>query len=482
MGTCTIGQAGNSPILSVKPASTSILFALPLHPVIFLSKIDRDIMRRTGLILTIILAAAVGRIFAQDSNTWTLGKCIEYSYSRNITVRKSELTNQRYDLYADQAKAQRFPSVNASASQNFNWTKSTASGESGLTGSNGSNYSVSSGVTIFSGSRLTNQIKQAELDIESGKYSLETTKESISLSILNAYLQILYAEEQVRNSEKQIEATTEQLRLAGERLLLKGISQADYAQVKSQLANEKLTLANSQSQLAIARVNLMQLMELPVTSDFEISHPNLSGSLNQKRTPDVKAVYEAALAIKPQVKNAEVNKEIAALDEKIAKAGYYPSLSASAGIGSGYSSRGTDPYFDQLNEGISPSAGLSLSIPIYQKKQVKTSVAAAKIGYQDAELTEINTKNELRKNIEQACQDVTSAQIEYEASLESYNATLESSRLSDEKFSQGMINSIDYLVSKTNLIVAESKLLQSKYNLIFSYKVLDFYSGIPLTL
>jgi outer membrane protein len=439
-------------------------------------------MKKSVLIFSMILLAAGGKILAQQENAWTLDKCIEYALSQNITVRKSELTNQKNDLYAVQAKAQRFPSLNASASQNFNWTKSTASSESGLTGSNGSNYSVNSGVTLFNASRLTNQIKQSELDIESGKYSLETTKESLSLSILNAYLQILYAEEQVKNSEKQIEATSEQLRLAGERLLLRGISQADYAQVKSQLASEKLTLANSQSQLAIAKVNLMQLMELPVTDNFEISHPDLSASLNQNRTPAVKEVYEAALKIKPQIQNAAVNKEIAALDEKIAIAGYYPTLSASAGIGSNYSSRGTDSYFTQINDGIAPSAGFSLSIPIYQKNQVKTNVAVAKIGYQDAELSEMNTKNELRKNIEQACQDVSSAQIEYEASLESYNATLESSRLSEEKFSQGMINSIDYLVSKTNLIVAESQLLQSKYNLIFSYKTIDFYSGIPLTL
>ena len=87
-----------------------------------------------------------------------------------------------------------------------------------------------------------------------------------------------------------------------------------------------------------------------------------------------------------------------------------------------------------------------------------------------------------RKNIEQACQDVISAQIAYEASNEKYSATQESAALSDEKFNQGIINSVDYLVSKTNLIVAESELLQSKYNLIYTYKILDFYSGIPLTL
>jgi outer membrane protein len=416
--------------------------------------------------------------FQQDS-TWTLEKCIDYALEKNIQVRKSELSNRTSVLYAEQATAQRFPSLGASVNQNFDWSRNNGSA---LRSSNGTSYSLNSGVTLFNYSRITNLIRQANLDIQSGNYSLEATKETISLNILNAFLQVLYAEEQVNNSRKQIESTESQLNLAGERLALQVISQADYAQVKSQLASEKLTLANSESQLAIAKVNLMQLMELPVTTDFAISHPDLGEIVNQNRIPDVSKVYETALAIKPQIKAAEVNKEIASLDDNIARAAYFPVLSANAGVSTSYADRTADPYFSQLNDYLRPGIGLSLSVPIYQKKQAKTNVAVAKINYENAELSEIDTRNQLRKDIEQACQDVTSAQIEYEASSEKYQATLESSALSEEKFTQGIINSVDYLVSKTNLIVSESQLLQSKYNLIFSYKVLDFYMGIPFSL
>ncbi|HEX2975595.1 MAG TPA: TolC family protein [Bacteroidales bacterium] len=416
--------------------------------------------------------------FQQDS-VWTLEKCIDYALEKNIQVRKSELSNRTSVLYAEQATAQRFPSLGASVNQNFDWSRNNGSA---LRSSNGTSYSINSGVTLFNYSRITNLIRQANLDIQSGNYSLEATKESISLNILNAFLQVLYAEEQVNNSRKQIESTESQLNLAGERLALQVISQADYAQVKSQLASEKLTLANSESQLAIAKVNLMQLMELPVTADFNISHPDLGETVNQNRIPDVSKVYETALAIKPQIRAAEVNKEIASLDDNIARAAYFPVLSANAGVSTSYADRTADPYFTQLNDYLRPGIGLSLSVPIYQKKQAKTNVAVAKINYENAELSEIDTRNQLRKDIEQACQDVISAQIEYVASSEKYQATLESSALSEEKFTQGIINSVDYLVSKTNLIVSESQLLQSKYNLIFSYKVLDFYMGIPFSL
>ncbi|HLO57708.1 MAG TPA: TolC family protein [Bacteroidales bacterium] len=442
-------------------------------------------MKNYIIIIWIALLGFPSMIMGQDK-VWTLEDCINYALEQNITVRKTNLNNQSLEFQAEQARAQRMPNLNASFSQNFNWNKPLAG--TGLSGNTSSSYSVNSGVTVFNGSRITNQIKQSQLDIENGKYTLETTKESISLNILNAFLQVLYAEEQVKNSEKQIESTTSQVNLAQERLRVKIISQADYAQVKSQLASEKLNLANAISQLAIAKVNLMQLMELPVTENFEVAQPDLAASLDQQRAPIVQSVYDTALAIKPQIKSAAINKELALLDEKIAKAGYMPSLSASAGFGSNaaYSlandGNTSDAYFSQLKDDFSPSAGLTLAIPIYQKKQVKTSVALAKIGYQTAELNEIDTRNQLRKNIEQACQDVLSAQTQYQANVENYNATSESSLLSDEKFKQGLINSVDYLVSKTNLIVAESQLLQSKYNLIFSYKILDFYLGIPLTL
>lgn len=435
---------------------------------------------RKILILS-FLAISGAQLYSQSDSLWSLEKCIDYAFSSNIQIRKSVLAAERSVLNYDQAKAQRFPSVNAAVNQNFGWKNSQTAG-AGYSYSNSTGYSLNSGVTLYNGSRLTNLIRQSELDMLSSELTLETARETISLSILDAYLQVLYAEEQVKNSRMQIESTEGQLGLAEERLRMKVISMADYSQVRSQLASEKLTLANSEKQYAIARISLMQLIELPADNNFEIEHPDMGSLLNELRKPDVRSIYETALAVKPQIRNAAVIKQITGLDEKIARAGYIPSLTASAGITTGFASGGTGTYFNQINDGLYPAAGISLAIPIYQRKQVKTSIQIAKNSYSEAELSETDTRNQLRKSIEQACVDVTSAQAEYEASNENYMATLESTALAEEKFNQGIISSVDYLVSKTNLIVAESQLLQSKYNLIYSYKVLDFYEGNPLTL
>jgi len=184
-----------------------------------------------------------------------------------------------------------------------------------------------------------------------------------------------------------------------------------------------------------------------------------------------------------EAKNAELTKESTALNVQIAKADYLPVISLNGGLSSGYSSLTTNSnYTSQLNDKINPSLGLNLSIPIFQKKQIKTNVGIAAINVDNAELDVVNTKNQLRKEIEQACVDVISAQEQYNASLELQQSAKESYDVTDEKFKVGLLNSVDFLVQKTNLITSESKLLQSKYNLIFTLKVLDYYKGIPLTL
>lgn len=420
-----------------------------------------------------------------QNKSWNYDDCRNYALENNVQIKKAILTNDRNAIQLDQARSNRLPSVNASVSQNFGWGMSlieTGQVYGGSSGNSSTSLGVNSNVTLFNGFRLQNEVKQSALTLEGGRFNAESVKESVEINILNSFLQVLYAKEQVNNAKKQIESTEQELSLAKERMDLGAIPKSNYLQIKSQVATEKLTLANSEKQLRMAEVSLMQLMELPVTDDFEIADPDIEKIIKNGDIPSAEEVYNIAIKIKPQIKNAEINTESAELETVIAKAGLLPSLTMNAGLRTSYNSNNPSGYFDQMGSLINPSLGLSLSIPIFQKNQVKNSVTLAKIGVDDAKLNELNTRNDLRKNIEQVCNDVQSARIEYEASIDQYESVLESYNVALERFNQGLINSVDFLVQKTNLISSESKLLQAKYNLVFSHKILDFYMGTTLTL
>ncbi len=449
-------------------------------------------IRLLSFIITCSLCITSGSFLNAQSKVWTVDDCIQFALQKNIQVQEAQVSSSISNENLLLAKASWYPYLSGSARQSYNWNNvvNSSTGSTTFEGTNGVSFSASSGMILYNGSKIRNNIKQTETNYEASQYNIEVIKETVSLNVLNAYLQVLYAEEQVKNDNDQISSLADQLTLAAERLKLGAIANSDYLQVKSQLATEKQTLATAQSQLALNKIALMQLMEFPITNDFNIEHPNLDSLINQKRVPDPVEVYQTALGIKPEVKNAELVKKSSELGINLAKANFYPSLSLNAGVSTSYSGYQTSystsykpgtTFGDQLKNNISPVIGVSASIPIYENRSAKTGVEVAKFNLNSAELNELNTKDVLRKAIEQACQNVVSNQIVYEASSEAYQAVKESYDVAAAKYNQGLMSSVDFLIQKTTFISTESTFLQAKYALIFSYKILDFYAGQPLS-
>jgi outer membrane protein len=221
-------------------------------------------IRLSWFIITCFFCITSELYLNAQSKVWTVDDCIQYALEKNIQVQKAQVSNEIYGINLDYAKSAFYPSLSGSVRQNFDWNNqlNTTTGSTVFKGSNGMNISVNSGMTVYNGNKLHNAVKKSETDYEADKYNTDIIKETVSLNVLNAYLQVLYSEELVKNSNNQITSTAEQLNLAGERMKLGAISNSDYLQVKSQLATEQLTLAKAESQLAINRVILMQLMEL----------------------------------------------------------------------------------------------------------------------------------------------------------------------------------------------------------------------------
>lgn len=436
------------------------------------------------LIIVSALFVLLSPILKAQPQAYSLSDCISRALEYNLQVRQAGLTTEIKQINREQAIASRFPTLDASARQDFSWSDQVNSfGAYDFKGYSGSSLSVNSGLVLFNGFRKENTIKQAALEYQGSVLDVEEMRQSISLQVLDNYLQVLYAGELVTNSKNQLLSTGSQLELAKERLDLRIISQADYLQVKAQEASEKLTLANAEKQLQLTRLNLMQLLELPVNDSFAIVTPDFSSAGKKALLADASGIYANALNFRPEVKSAALQKLIAGYDVEIAKSGFLPSLSMNAGIGTSFSSMAENLKFaSQLDHNLTPTIGLTLSVPIFQQKQVKSQVSIAKINAASAEISEQTTLNQLRKSIESSWVDVLSAEKEFDAGSEQYNATSASFDVATERFKQGVINSVDFLYEKTNLIIAESQLLQARYNLIFSYKVLEFYQGIALEL
>lgn len=436
--------------------------------------------------LVLFLLPVLGYGQQQTSGeSFSLEQCIEYALEHNLGVRQSSLNAEINKVSLGQLRTSRFPSVSASARQNFSWSdvQSATSGEWNYEGNAVTSAGVNASLNLFNGLRITQAIMQAETDYEAGLLDAETHRESVVLQVLGAYTQVLYSAEQLENASRQVEVSQSQLALAGERMNIGAISKADYMQVEAQLAAEELTITNAQNQLATNRVTLMQLMEYPISDSFDVLRPDLSLVQPPLQLPVAAEVFATARAVKPEVKSAALKLKSAEAGVSIARTAALPSLALDAGLTTNYTDKVQQLSFgSQLNHNLSPSLGFTLSVPIFSQGQVKASVATATIRTEIAKLDEQTTLNTLRKNIENATLDVASSSSAFVSATRKYSSSKASFEQAEERFARGVINTVDFLVQKTNLISAESSVLQARYNLVYSLKVLDFYTGNSITL
>ena len=143
---------------------------------------------------------------------------------------------------------------------------------------------------------------------------------------------------------------------------------------------------------------------------------------------------------------------------------------------------GAYPFFEQMRDNVSAGVGLGLSIPIFNGWQVNTSIANARIALRNADLELQSKKLTLYASIQQAYTDALAALKKFNASEQALISMAESFKYTEKKFEVGLVNTVDYNVSKNQLTATQSDLLQAKYDFIFRIKILNFYKGEPITL
>ena len=451
-------------------------------------------------IVTILAFLTVVFINAQNKK-WTLQECVDYALENNISIKQQELSNNLIEEDIVSAKGNFYPSVNASASQNFNFGSYIDNYGSRVSIDSRSNsFGVNTGVTLFNGNRNKNYLLQTKKNLEAAGFDLEKNKNDIMLYVVNSYLNALLSKENLTIAEDQVAISKSQLDK------VKSLVDSG-SQPMSTLYEAQATLANNEQQLTTAKNNV-DLALLSLAQLLQISHRGFdvqdvelninSASLIYNDTDDI---YNKALSILPEIRSAELAVENSDISIDIAKGAYLPSLSFSAGLGTSYQhNQGEkdvraiiDPetnqvvyvpngFGQQLEDNLGYNMGLSLSIPIFNRNQTKSSVAKAKINKQRAELQLLNSQVQLREDIEKAYADAKAALNQYISAETSLKAQEESFKNAQESYNLGVMTSFDFDQVRNRLVDAKSTLANAKYNFVFRTKLLEYYYGIPIVI
>ena len=437
-------------------------------------------MRKTLPLLLLLLAASVAT--AQEHGPWSLRDCISYALEHNISLQQQGLQVQQQELQLSTSKGSRLPSVSANASENFSFGRGlTADNTYSNTNTTSTGFSLGASVPVYQGSRISNSIRQDELNLKAVTADFERAKENVSMAVAQAYVQILYNMELLDVARNQVAIDSLQVeRLTG--MLENGkASPAQVAQQRAALGQSRLTATEALNSLKLAVLDLTQLLELPSPEGFTIVRPvtDLEGTI----LPDPERIYEDALLEKPAVKAEEFRLDASEYAIKIAKGGYLPSISASGGLGSNYYTMSSAPstsFADQMKNNFSQYLGLTLSVPIFNGFQTRNQVRAAELSRKNQMLQLENTRKTLYKEIQQAYYNAVAAREKLLSSKEAEASAKESYDLVTAKYENGKANITEFNEARDAFLRSESDLSRARYEFLYATKLLDFYQGREL--
>ena len=471
-------------------------------------------MKKTSLHIALLLLSA--HLFAQQK-AWSLKQCMDTAIERNITVKQGVLNNQVNEINLKQSKDNLWPNLNVTDAPGLNFGKTenlntgTYIGENTTTNS----FAINSSVNLYSGLQYQNTIRENKFIYDAGVQGVEKMKNDLTLGILADYLQVVASYEQVDIANSQLATDSAQLKEtkiwvdAGKYPIL------NLYQLQSQTAADKLTRVNALTALELAKVNLMQLMDIPVLFNFDVERPEINDnslSVTPQKSGDI---YNTAQGFLPEIKNAELSFDASEVAIKVAQSLYMPKLSLSGAIKTSGSTLGysenyqegpigylqgnpADPVigytaassltnnysnlWNQLSDNFNQGIGLSLTIPIFNNYQAKNSTDIAKINSLNAQLNEESVKITLRQNIEQAYTQLLAAAAQYDAAKEALQTETLTYQNIEKKFEIGTSDATDFLVEKSNYLKAQQNVVQAKYTYLFKAKLIDFYLGKPITM
>lgn len=450
---------------------------------------NTQMTKKTAWALCLFLCASSS--YGQQ-HKWTLQDCINYATDHSIEILKSKAQTDIATENVKRQKANWLPTLSANSSQSLTYRPfqegatgfvngNAMSSSSKKTSYNGS-YGINAYWTVFNGNQTNNNIKIAKLQSEESELKTLTSINTIKEQIVQLYINIMYTREALEVNKELLKQDSV-LYKRGQELLSQGqIAKYELLELQAAVANGKYDIVNSATQIYQYLLQLKQLMSLPSEEYFDIANITLNDAHTLAAVPETQSVYSSALKQRPEIKAADLSIKEAELNYKVAKAGFLPTISLSAGFGDNHSSGSNKDWFEQMKRNLDGSIGVTISVPILDGRSNKTNTRKARIEQTIATLDKEDASRDLYYSIANYRLNAYNNQQKYIAGTEKLNYNQENYNAIYTKAQIGTMNIVETLNARTSLLNAKQDVLQSKYLTAYNRSMLNFYANNQLDL
>jgi len=321
--------------------------------------------------------------------TLDLKRCIALALERHPSILGAAGTLQAGESRVGQARAGYYPQISASA----DYTRYGPGGTSvaGVDASAYNSYStgVSVNQTLFDFFKTSTQVKIQRLGADSSRADLNQAMDQVVFDVKKAYYGVLQAR-RLRDANAEAVVSFEQHLAQSRKFFEVGLKpKFDVTKAEVDLSNARLNLLKAENALRLARLTLGNAMGLSAAPPFDIQDNLAFEPYAASLDEALKKGYER----RPDLRSVQLRREAAESSIELAKKGYYPVLSGSAG----YGWSGEDLPLDR-----GWNVGATLSFPLFSGFSTAYQTDEARANLEVLKANEELVRQSVRLDVQQA--------------------------------------------------------------------------------
>lgn len=363
-------------------------------------------------------------------------------------------------------------------------------------------YSISANLsqTFFQGGKLLNATRSASEAREAARYDEREQVALITLDVQRAYLQALYAARIAAIQDTNLTLATSRLAQVEQFERAGQAARYDVLRARVERANIEPLALQAHSDEELALLDLKRVLNVPIEQPVA-----LTSQINADSAATVLAELadSAAVIDRAAVRSAELTLAARRLDISVARADYFPTVSAF--IQSGYSAfpapgQGFPMARGTLAESFCPTgsapgrlcqnggfftdqqAGINISLPLFDGFRVKSNVDLAEAEARLAELSLRQEREGVAVEVARARAELRRSQAVFAARRQNSAEAAEAFRLASLRFARGLSTQLEVSDAQLALLTAESTEARATYDLFLASADLARALGRPVPL
>jgi len=410
---------------------------------------------------------AGGEISLQDAIRIALAQNSIVRFSRNALLLDS--------LSIRQAKNQFLPNLSASSSA----SQDVANGSGGNPFS--ASVGLSSGVTVYNGGQNRNILRQARTNAAAGIADLGRTRQSVVFAVASDYLALITQQQQLRVQQENLTAQEQELRQLQEFVRRGTRPIGDLYQEQAAVASTRLAMVNARRATEVAKVNLIQELVLDPRLEYTFATPADTLPFDSTSAPlqvfNLDSLIGVAFQQRVDLRAQALRVQAAQTEIAIAEGGRKPTVTGSAGYGTGFNSSSDEGFASQLNQRRGGSVGVGVSVPIFDRGAVSIAKQRAQIQLENELLSMRDLEQSVALDVRRAYLDYLAAGEQLAAANAQQQAAALSLEAAQSRYRVGLATLVEVTLARASLIQAQSAVVSARSSLVFQQALMSYYTG-----